>query len=62
MMGMVSQSNQFAQNTKAEFTGLTNWFSGLKADFEGKGKPGQELFGPRGFCRTKKNSKTPGTR
>jgi hypothetical protein len=53
MMTMVGQTNQFVENTKSEFSGITSFFGGLKADFEGHGKEGSQIFGPKGFLPNK---------
>jgi hypothetical protein len=54
MMTMVGSTNEFVTNTEKEWGGITTWFQGLKDDFSGKGKPGEEMFGPKGFLPNKK--------
>jgi hypothetical protein len=53
LMTMVGQTNQFIENTKSEFGGLTNFFGKLKADFEGHGEEGKQIFGPKGILPNK---------
>jgi hypothetical protein len=53
MMTMVSSTNEFVTNTEKEWGGISTWFQGLKADYEGKGKPGQQMFGPKGVLPNK---------
>jgi hypothetical protein len=54
MMKMVGSTNEFVTNTEKEWGGITTWFQGLKDDFAGKGKSGEQIFGPKGFLPDKK--------
>ena len=53
MMYVVNETANFVSSTQLEFEKLSGFFHGLWDDFQGKGKPGSEVFGPKGILPNK---------